>query len=134
VIAAAVHPHVAVGPQPAITQRTDWPLMLRLRAIVAADGQQRVPSSREYASASAGRTRRSLPEAGEFAHTQLMTAMLVLPASGLSDFGSGMRAASDGRATPASAAIVTASCGVSRIGCLSLRPTSRLLGVAMLGT
>ena len=40
-----------------------------LRAMVAADGQHPVPSSREHASASASSTRRSLPEVGEFALT-----------------------------------------------------------------
>jgi hypothetical protein len=53
--------------------------MFAFRAIVAADGQQPVPSSREHASASASSTRRSLPEVGEFAHTQFMTAMLIVP-------------------------------------------------------
>src|ERR1019366_1451514 len=47
------------------------------RAIVAADGQHPVPSSREQASASASRTRRSLPDVGELAHTQFITAMLI---------------------------------------------------------
>ncbi len=47
---------------------------------VAADGQHPVPSSGEHASASACSTRRSLPEVGEFAHTQFITAMLTLPA------------------------------------------------------
>jgi hypothetical protein len=52
-------------------------LMLALRAIVAAAGQHPVPSSREQASARASSTRRSLPEVGEFAHTQFITAMLI---------------------------------------------------------
>jgi hypothetical protein len=50
--------------------------MLALRAMVAADGQHPVPSSREHASARASSTRRSLPDVGEFAQTQFMTAML----------------------------------------------------------
>jgi hypothetical protein len=54
--------------------------MFALRAIVAADGQHPVPSSREHASASASTTRRSLPDVGEFAHTQFITAMLIAPA------------------------------------------------------
>jgi hypothetical protein len=45
----------------------------------AADGQQPVTSSREHASASASSTRRSLPDVGEFALTQFMTAMLMPP-------------------------------------------------------
>ena len=56
-------------------------LMLALRAILAADGQQPVPSSREQASARARSTRRSLPEVGDFAHTQFITAMLTGPRS-----------------------------------------------------
>jgi hypothetical protein len=40
-----------------------------LRPIVAADGQQPEPSSRERASASASSTKRSLAEVGELAHT-----------------------------------------------------------------
>jgi hypothetical protein len=62
--------------------------MLALRAIVAADGQHPVPSSREHASASASSTSRSFPEVGEFAHTQIITAILTAPASRLSDSGS----------------------------------------------
>jgi hypothetical protein len=54
--------------------------MLALRAIVAADGQHPLPSSREHASASASSTRRSLPEVGEFAHTQFITAVLTAAA------------------------------------------------------
>ncbi len=54
--------------------------MLALRAIVAADGQHPVPLSREHASASASSTRRSLPDVGEFAHTQFITAMLTVAA------------------------------------------------------
>jgi hypothetical protein len=53
--------------------------MLALRAIVAADGQQPLPSSREQASARARRTRRSLPEVGELVQIQFMTAMLTAP-------------------------------------------------------
>ncbi len=55
--------------------------MLAFRAIVATNGQHPVPSSREHASASASSTRRSLPDVGEFAHTQFMTAILMLIAS-----------------------------------------------------
>jgi hypothetical protein len=51
--------------------------MFAFRAIVAADGQHPVPSSREHASARASSTRRSLPDVGEFAHTQFITAMLI---------------------------------------------------------
>jgi hypothetical protein len=51
--------------------------MFAFRAIVAADGQHPVPSSREHASARASSTRRSFPEVGEFAHTQFITAMLI---------------------------------------------------------
>ncbi len=51
--------------------------MFAFRAIMAADGQHPVPSSREHASASASSTRRSLPDVGEFAHTQFITAMLI---------------------------------------------------------
>ncbi len=51
--------------------------MFAFRAIVAADGQHPVPSSREHASASASSTRRSLPDVGEFAHTQFIIAMLI---------------------------------------------------------
>lgn len=77
-----------------MTRRTVRSLMLALRAIVAADGQQPVPSSREHASASASSTSRSLPEAGEFPHTQFITAMLMLavpalasaPIGGLAQF------------------------------------------------
>ena len=85
----------------AITRRTVRSLMFALRAIVAADGQHPVPSSREHASASASRTRRSLPDVGELAHTQFITAMLIAfavpcgerPArSWASDPGSGMGA------------------------------------------
>jgi len=59
---------------------------LALRPIVAADGKQPVPSSREHASA---RARRSLPDVGEFAQTQFIIAMLIVPASWISDSGSG---------------------------------------------
>jgi hypothetical protein len=45
-------------------RRTVRSLMFAFRAIVAADGQHPVPSSREHASASASRTRRSLPDVG----------------------------------------------------------------------
>ena len=83
----------------AITRRTVRSLMFALRAVVAADGQQPVPSSREHASARASSTRRSLPDVGEFAHTQFITAMLVaglhcgeLPAASVSDSGSEMGA------------------------------------------
>jgi hypothetical protein len=65
----------------AITRRTVRSLMLALCAIVAADGQHPVPSSREHASARASNTRRSLPEVGEEPHTQFMTAMLTPTAS-----------------------------------------------------
>ena len=51
--------------------------MLAFRAMVAADGQQSVPSSREHTSASTSSTRHSLPEVGEFAQTQFMTTMLI---------------------------------------------------------
>jgi hypothetical protein len=78
----------------AITRRTVRSLMLALRAIVAADGQQPVPSSREQASARASRTRRSLPEVGEFAHTQFITAMLIALGSVVSDSGSRLGAGS----------------------------------------
>ena len=64
----------------AITRRTVRALILALRAIVAAEGQHPVPSSREHASASASSTRRSFPDPGEFAHTQFITAMLTLAA------------------------------------------------------
>jgi len=60
----------------AITRRTVRSQMFAFRAIVAADGQHPVPSSREHASARASNTRRSLPDVGEFAHTQFITAML----------------------------------------------------------
>ena len=65
----------------AITRRTVRALILALRPIVAADGQQPVPSSREHASARASSTGRSFPEVGEFAHTQFMTAMLTATTS-----------------------------------------------------
>lgn len=68
--------------------------MLALRAIVAADGQQPLPSSREQASASASSTSRSLPEVGEFPHTQFITAMLIAAAPRMSGSGSEMGAAS----------------------------------------
>src|SRR5258708_39588463 len=45
-----------------------------------------MPSSREHASA---RARRSLPDVGEFAQTQFIIAMLIVPASWISDSGSG---------------------------------------------
>jgi hypothetical protein len=64
-----------------MTRRTVRSLMLALRAIVAAEGQHPVPSSREHASARSSRTSRSLPEVGEFAQTQFMTAMLTVTAS-----------------------------------------------------
>jgi hypothetical protein len=50
----------------------------------AADGQHPVPSSREHASASARSTKRSLPEVGELANTQFITAMLIGPRSPVS--------------------------------------------------
>jgi len=59
------------------------------------------PSSREHTSASASRTRRSLPDVGELAHTQFITAMLIALAvpcgrpqaqDSTSDPGSGMGA------------------------------------------
>ena len=53
---------LAFGLQPAITPRTVRSEMFAFRAIVAADGQQPVPSWREHAPAGARRTRRSLPE------------------------------------------------------------------------
>jgi len=77
--------------------------MFAFRAIVAADGQHPVPSW-EHASARASSTRRSLPDVGEFAHTQFITAMLIALAvrcgnlrarSRVSDSGSEMGA--DGR-------------------------------------
>ena len=52
--------------------------MFAFGAIVAADSRHPVPSSPEHASASASRTRRSLPNVGEFAQTQFITAMLML--------------------------------------------------------
>jgi len=78
----------------AITRRSVRALMLALRAIVAADGQQPVPSSREHASARASSTRRSFPDVGEFAHTQFITAMLTAAARRMSGSGSRMGAAS----------------------------------------
>jgi hypothetical protein len=51
------------------------------RAVGAADSQHPVPSSHDRASASASSNSRSLPEVGEFVHTQFMTAMLTLTAS-----------------------------------------------------
>jgi hypothetical protein len=62
---------------------------------MAADGQHPVPSSREQASARASRTRRSLAEVGEFAHTQFITAVLMALGSGMSDSGSRMGACLD---------------------------------------
>ena len=91
---AAVHDHMAAGLKPGDHARTVRSLMLALRAIVAADGQQPEPSSREQESASASSTRRSLPEVGEFAHTQFITAMLIAPAPRMSGSGSRMGAAS----------------------------------------
>ncbi len=55
--------------------------MFAFRAIVAADGQHPLPSSREHASASASSTSRSFPDVGECAHTQFITAMLKGPPS-----------------------------------------------------
>jgi len=63
-----------------MTRRTVRSLMLALRAIVAAEGQHPVPSSREHASARASSTRRSLLEVVEFAQTQFITAMLTATA------------------------------------------------------
>jgi hypothetical protein len=92
---------LAFGLQPAITPRTVRSEMFAFRAIVAADGQQPVPSWREHAPAGARRTRRSLPEVGEFARPRFITAMLIavaLPCGGsracgrVSDFGSEMGA------------------------------------------
>jgi hypothetical protein len=74
--------------------------MLAFRATVAADGQQPVPSSREQASAKASSTRRSLPDVGEFAHTQFITAMLIALAAGVSGSGSRMGADSVGDMRP----------------------------------
>jgi hypothetical protein len=68
--------------------------MLALRATVAAEGQHPVPSSREQASASASSTRRSLPEVGELAHTQFITAMLTALSPSLPDSETRMGAAS----------------------------------------
>jgi hypothetical protein len=61
--------------------------------MVAADGHQPVPSSREQASAKASRTRHSLPDVGEYVHTQFITAMLIAFSSQVSDSGSEMGAA-----------------------------------------
>jgi len=47
----------------------------RPRVYAAAISEQFPP--REHASASASRTRRSLPDVGELAHTQFITAMLI---------------------------------------------------------
>jgi hypothetical protein len=77
-VAGSHSPH---GYMPVEFQPGDHPpngaaLMLALRAIVAADGQHPVPSSREHASARASSTSRSFPDVGEFAHTQFIIAML----------------------------------------------------------
>ena len=55
-------------------------------------GPGRGPWSREQASASARSTKRSLPDVGEFAHTQFITARLIAPGSLVSDSGSEMGA------------------------------------------
>jgi hypothetical protein len=95
------HADLAFGLQPDDYPRAVRSQMFAFRAIVAADGQQPVPSSREHASASASRTRRSLPDVGEFARTRFITAMLIAVAlrcgesrarGWVSDFGSEMGA------------------------------------------